>query len=418
MVQLSNDCFAHGGGVLTLAAALSRIAERVSPIAETQVLPLRRALHRVLAGDLVAGRNVPPHDNAAVDGYAVCFDDLNAKGDSRLPVTGRVAAGHPLERPARRGEAIRVFTGAPMPPNLDTVFMEEDCRAEAEQVILPAGIKRGDNRRLTGEDVTTGAVIVPAGRLLRAQELGIAASVGITQLTVFRQLTVAVFSTGDEVCDPSGEAAPGSIFDANRFTLMSLAEALGCRVEDLGILPDRPQAVARSLLAAAEKYDVLLTSGGVSGGEEDHVAKVVGEKGKLHFWRLAIKPGRPVALGQIGNATFIGLPGNPVAAMVTFLRVARPILLRMAGRDDVVPTLFAVRAGFSFQKKEGRREWLRVWLEHSSGGAPVAHRCAADGAGMLSSMVAADGLVELAEEVQRVNEGALVDFLPFSEVTH
>ncbi len=418
MVQLKNDCFADAGGLLSLGAALLRIAERVSPIAETEEVPLREALHRISAADLISQRNVPPHDNTAVDGYAVYFDDLNPHGDSRLPVTGRVAAGHPLDRPARRGEAIRVFTGAPMPPGLDTVFMEEDCRPEAAQVVLPKGINRGDNRRLAGEDVRAGTVIVPAGRLLRAQELGLAASVGMTRIPVYRRLSVAVFSTGDEVCNPGDDVAPGRIFDANRFTLMGLAESLGCRVTDLGILPDRPQAVARSLLAAAKKYDVLLTSGGVSGGEEDHVARVVGEKGSLHFWRLAVKPGRPVALGQIGAAAFIGLPGNPVAAMVTFLRVARPLLLRLAGRTDLEPMLFAVRAGFSFRKKEGRREWLRVRLDRTAGGQPVAHKCAVDGAGVLSSMVAADGLIELAEEVTQLNEGMLVDFLPFNEVMH
>ena len=418
MTRLNDDCFADDGSVLTLAQALARIAERVGPIASVETVPLRSALHRVLAADLISARPVPPHDNAAVDGYAVRFDDLAPGGDSRLPVTGRVAAGHPLGRAARGGEAIRVFTGAPMPPGLDTVFMEEDCRVEADHVVVPPGIGRGDNRRLAGEDIRTGDVVIPAGRLLRAQELGVAASVGMTRLPVYRPLSVAVFSTGDEIRDPGDAAPAGSVFDANRYTLMGLVEGLGCHVEDLGILPDRPQAVAEALQAAAGRHDVLITSGGVSRGDEDHVARVVAVEGGLHFWRLAIKPGRHVALGQIGGTAFVGLPGNPVAAMVTFLRVARPLLLRLAGRNDLEPMLFPVRAGFSVRKKAGRREWLRVRLEPAPGGMPVARKYAVDGAGVLSSMVAANGLVELAEEVTGVEEGSTVDFLPFSEVMH
>jgi molybdopterin molybdotransferase len=416
MAQLSDDCFAFGGPLLPLDEALRRIAERVQPIAETEKVPLRAALGRVLAVDLVAGRDVPPYDNSAVDGYAVRYADLKPAGNTQLAVTGRAAAGHPAEKSLGDGEAVRIFTGAPMPVGADTVYMEEDCVAEGDAVTVPHGIERGANRRGTGEDVMAGSLIVPAGRRLRAQELGIAASVGITVIPVYRRLSVAVFSTGDEVRDPAGDAPPGCIFDANRFTVMGMLEDLGCTVTDLGVLPDERDAIEAALVAAAGEHDVLITSGGVSLGEEDHVGKAVEQLGSLYFWRLAIKPGRPIALGQIGATAFVGLPGNPVAAMVTFLRVARPLLLRLAGRRDVEPARFSVRAGFSARKKEGRREWLRVRLERDNNGATVARRFAVDGAGILSSMVAADGLVELGEDVGTLEEGAMVDYLPFSDL--
>jgi molybdopterin molybdotransferase len=416
MVQLSDDCFAFGGPLLPLNEALRRISDRVQPIGETEQVSLREALGRVLSADLVAGRNVPPHNNSAVDGYAVRYADLNPDDNTSLAVTGRTAAGHPVSNFLGEGEAIRIFTGASMPEGSDTVYMEEDCVAEGNAVSVPHGIDRGSNCREAGEDVTAGSLIVPAGRRLRAQELGIAASVGITLITVYRRLSVGVFSTGDEVCDPAGDAPSGCIFDANRFTIMGMLEELGCKVTDLGILPDEWSAIEAALADAAGEHDVLITSGGVSLGEEDHVGRVVEHLGSLYFWRLAIKPGRPIALGQIGTTAFVGLPGNPVAAMVTFLRVARPLLLRLAGRCDVEPARYSVRAGFSACKKEGRREWLRVRLERNGTGDAVARRFAVDGAGVLSSMVAADGLVELSEDVRILEEGTMVDYLPFSDL--
>lgn len=416
MAQLSDDCFAFGEGLLPLDEALARIAGRVHPQGVTETVGLRNALGRVLAEDLVAGRSVPPCDNSAVDGYAVRFADLDPDGDSRLAVVGRAAAGHPLAVPVGAGQAARVFTGAAMPGGADTVFMEEDCRERDGAVIVPPGIKQGANRRKAGEDVAAGDVIVPAGRLLRAQEVGIAASVGLTRLPVHQRLSAAVFSTGDEVRDPGDAAPEGCIFDANRFTVMGMLEALGCTVADLGILPDSRDRISAALNAAAGEHDIIVTSGGVSLGEEDHVGRAVETLGSLYFWRLAIKPGRPIALGQIGATPFVGLPGNPVAAMVTFLRVARPLILRLAGRDDLEPQMFPVSAGFDWRKKEGRREWLRVRLERNGGPMPVARRFPVDGAGILSSMVASDGLVELSEDMTRLEAGTIVDFLPFSEL--
>ncbi|MFQ5783326.1 MAG: gephyrin-like molybdotransferase Glp [Alphaproteobacteria bacterium] len=417
MPQLSDDCFAHGGPLMTTAEALERIAALAVTVTEAETAPLRRASGRILAEDVVAPFDVPPHDNAAVDGYAVFFDDLDPDGETRLPVTGRIAAGHPLDRPMARGEALRVFTGAPMPKGPDTVMMQEDCRADGDEVVIMPGIRRGANRRDAGEDIAKGSVILERGRRLRPQDLGLAASVGRSALAVYRPLRVAVFSTGDEVREPGAALDEGAIYDANRYVLTALLEAQGAAVTDLGILPDDVETVRAALAGAARDHDVLFTSGGVSVGEEDHVKAAVEALGRLHFWRLAIRPGRPLALGQVGATPFVGLPGNPVAAMVTFLRIARPLVLRLSGCREVTPHLFRVRADFDYKKKKNRREWLRARLVARADGSLAAEKFPRGGAGILSSLVAADGLIELPEEMTQLTSGTMVDFLPFSEVS-
>jgi molybdopterin molybdotransferase len=415
MAQLSDDCFAFGGDLMTVAAALRRIDERVAAAVETETAPLARAAGRVLARDLVAPMDLPPHANSAVDGYAVIHADLSPAGETVLPVGGRAAAGHPLGRAVRRGEAIRIFTGAPMPEGADTVMMQEDCVAEAGQVRLKPGIKKGANRRRAGEDVTAGSVALAAGRRLGPADLGLAAALGQTGLAVFRPLRVALMSTGDEVREPGRTLPPGAIYDANRFMLMALLDRLGCVVSDLGICPDREAAIADTLAEAGTAHDLIVTSGGVSTGEEDHVRAAVERRGRLHFWRLAIKPGRPVALGQVGGVPLIGLPGNPVAVFVTFAVLARPLILKLAGSVAAPPPLYPLRAGFAYRKKPGRREYLRARLERDGDGV-VARRFERDGAGIISSIVQSDGLVVLDEATSDLAAGATVDFLPFAEV--
>lgn len=421
MAQLSDDCFAFGGEMMAVDRALELLSGRLHPVTETHRIGLADALGHVLAEDVVAPFNVPPHDNSAVDGYAVFFDDLTPDAATLLPVTARVAAGHALDRPGRRGEAVRIFTGAPMPEGFDTVLMQEDCKAGEGTVVIPPGIRRGANRRRAGEDMAQGSTVLTAGRRLRAEDIGLLASLGRREVTVRTALRVAVFSTGDEVREPGVPLEPGCIYDANRFALIAALRELGCGVTDLGILPDRLDAVRGALEAAAGTHDVLITSGGMSTGEEDHVKAAVEALGGLHFWRLAIKPGRPVALGTVkgatkGAAVFVGLPGNPVAVMVTFLRIARPILLRLMGAADEAPALFPLRAGFTYKKKAGRREYVRATLARAADGVLTAVKHPRDGAGILSSMVESDGLVELPEEITRVEPGMIVDFLPFSEV--
>lgn len=416
MAQLSDDCFAFGGELMTGAAALDILLAKAITLPAVETVDLRGARGRFLAADVVAPRSVPPHDNSAVDGYAVFHADLSSDGDTVLPVGGRAAAGHPLGRPARPGEAIRIFTGAPMPAGPDTVMMQEDCGEEGGSVRLRPGIKKGANRRRAGEDVVAGATVLKAGCRLRAQELGLAASLGFTALPVYRRLRVAMFSTGDEVREPGAAAPDGAIYDANRYVIAALLEGIGCAVTDLGIQPDRFAAIRGALAEAAAGHDFVITSGGMSTGEEDHVKAAVEALGNLHFWRLAIKPGRPVALGQIGRVPFMGLPGNPVAVMVTFLTLARPLILRLAGAAEILPRLYRVRAGFAYRKKRERREYVRARLEPDGAGGWVARKFPRDGAGILSSMVESDGLVALAEHVTQLEEGDAVDFLPFREV--
>ena len=417
MAQLSDDCFAFGGALMTAGEALALLAERLDVVVGSETVPLRKARGRILAADLAAPFPVPPHDNAAVDGYAVHFDDLDGAGETRLPVGARIAAGQSADRPVPRGEAVRIFTGAPMPPGPDTVLMQEDCARDGDSVVIPPGIKRGANRRHAGEDIEAGSVVLTTGRRLRAQDVGLAASIGCASLEVYAPLRVALFSTGDEIREVADELPPGCVYDANRYALAGLLDELGCEVDDLGILRDSMDAVRGALAAAAEGHDLIMTSGGVSTGEEDHVRGAVEELGAIHFWRLAIRPGRPLALGQVARVPFIGLPGNPVAVMVTFMRFARPAILRLAGSADTDPMTFPVRAGFTYRKKASRREWLRVILHTGEDGMPYVTKFPRDGAGILSSMVGADGLLELPEELAQVEEGAMVDFLPFSEVS-
>ncbi len=415
MAQLSDDCFAFGGALLSVDDALGRIEERVTAVVETETAPLGGACGRILARDVVATMNLPPHANSAVDGYAFAHADLAPGREAVLPVCGRAAAGHPLGRPAERGAAIRIFTGAPMPDGTDTVMMQEDCVVEDGRVRLKPGIKKGANRRHAGEDIAEGAVALAAGQRLSPADLGLAAALGYRELPVFRRLRVALLSTGDEVRDPGTELPPGMIYDANRFMLAALLGQLGCAVSDFGIRPDRESALADTLATASADHDLIVTSGGVSTGEEDHVKPAIERLGKLDFWRLAIKPGRPVALGQIDGVPLIGLPGNPVAALVTFVVLARPLILRLAGAAASVPRLFSVRAGFAYRKKPGRREYVRASLQRD-GKDLVAVKYPRDGAGILSSITESEGLVVIDEETSEVAPGMRVDFLPFAEV--
>jgi molybdopterin molybdotransferase len=417
MAQLTDDCFAFSGPLLPIAEMERLIAERVVPLAETEDVPLRAAPGRVAAADVVAAIDLPPFDNSAVDGYAVRHADLAASHETRLIIAARVTAGSAAARPIVAGQAIRIFTGAPMPAGADTVFMQEDCRVEGDTVIVPAGLARGANRRLAGEDVRQQSVVLPAGRRLSAQDVALAAALGCTTVPVRRRVRVALFSTGDEVVEPGATRASTAIFDANRYLLSALLERLGADVTDLGILADEPQALARAVKAAAGKHDLVLTSGGVSTGEADHVRTAVEAVGNLVFWRVAIKPGRPVAMGVIGGAAFVGLPGNPAAVYVTFARVVKPLFLRLAGASPQPSVALPVRAAFAYRKKKGRREYVRVALRTAPDGTIEAVKHAQDGAGVITSLTETDGLVELSEDATTVEAGSTVGFLSYAALT-
>jgi len=416
MAQLSDDCFAFGGPPLSVEDVERLMFERVNPVVESQPVSLDAAAGRVLAEDVIAPLDLPPFDNSAVDGYAVRHADLDQGGATRLVVVDRLTAGRASARPARKGEAIRIFTGAPMPAGADTVFMQEDCRADGAWVIVPTGLKPGANRRLAGEDVRAGAVALPAGRRLGPQHIALAAALGLTELPVRRRVRVALFSTGDEIVEPGSRRPDAAVFDANRRLLAELLARLGAAITDLGILADDPRRLQSALAAAAENHDLVLTSGGVSTGEADHVRAAVEAVGKLVFWRVAIKPGRPVAMAVIKGAAFVGVPGNPVAAFVTFVRVVRPLLFRLAGALPDPMIALPVRAGFSYRKKKGRREYVRVTLRRGEDGSIEASKYPQDGAGILSSLTESAGLVELDEETTRIEPGQQVGFLPHASL--
>lgn len=399
-------------GFMAVEEALDLLAARVVALDGHDEVGLADALGRVLAEDVVSTINVPPHDNSAVDGWG--FAAAARPADGSLPVVGSVAAGHPFAGSVAAGAAVRILTGAPVPAGIDTIAMQEDCVAEGGRVVVP-GLKPGANLRQAGEDVCAGTMVLEAGIRLRPQELGLAAAIGRTHLRVHRRLRAALFSTGDEIREPGQLLPPGCIYDTNRTTASALLRSLGCEVTDLGILPDRRELITAALAQAAADHDLILTSGGVSVGDEDHVKAAVEANGSLHFWKLAIKPGRPVALGEINGTAFVGLPGNPVAVMVTFMLIARPLVLRLMGIKDCSVQRYRVEAGFAFRHKPGRREWLRARVR-AEGGTLVAEKFPAEGSGVLSSMVWSDGLLEVPEEWGDLAPGDSVAYIPYAEV--
>ena len=416
MAQLSDDCFAFGGPMMSVDEAVRLIAARVTPVREVETAALADADGRVLANDVLAPLPLPPFTNSAVDGYAVSSRDLPKMQEQAFPLTGRVQAGASAQAPLKAGEAMRIFTGAPMPEDADTVFMQEDVRLEGDSVILPAGLKAGANVRPAGEDVPLGLAALKAGQRLRPRDVALAAAFGLTQLDVVGRISVAVFSTGNELVSPGERRAGPQLFDSNRFMLMAMLRRLGCEVADLGILRDDRDALAGALQKVAGSHDLILTTGGVSTGEEDHVKAAVEAVGRLVLWRMAIKPGRPVAMGIIDGTPLIGLPGNPVASFVTFVHVVRPTILALSGAQPQPLVPMPVRAAFAYKKKIARREYVRVNLRKDGDGAIEAVKFPREGAGLLSSLVDTDGLVELAEDVTLVEPGQMVGFLSYASL--
>ncbi|MGE3991723.1 molybdopterin molybdotransferase MoeA [Pseudorhodoplanes sp.] len=422
MAQLTDDCFAFSGPLLPVDDLETIIRERIMPVVEIETVGLALARGRTLVGNVEAPIDLPPFDNSAVDGYAVRHADLSAQSDTALVIADRITAGRAAAHPIARGAAIRIFTGAPMPDGADTVFMQEDVRTEGDSVSVPPGLKRGSNRRLAGEDIRAGSIALPAGRVLSIADVALASALGLTALPVRRRIRVALFSTGDELTEPGHPLARASLYDANRTLLAGLIASLGATVTDLGILPDDPARLAPALRDAADGHDLVLTSGGVSTGEADHVRDAVEAIGSLVFWRVAIKPGRPVAMGVIPSvsadtsAAFVGLPGNPVAAFVTFVRVVRPLIMRLSGAITPPLVPLPVRAAFGYRKKGGRREYVRVALRRAEDGVVEAVKHRQEGAGVLTSLTETDGLVELPENVTTVEPGSTVGFMSYASL--
>lgn len=416
--RLLDDCFLTDSQRLRHDAALAILRERVRRVAEAETVPLAAAGGRILAETVTSPRAVPAADNSAVDGYAFAAADF-ARCGGRFPVAERVAAGHPSAVSHRPGSAVRIFTGALMPEGADTVAMQEDCRLEtadgATIVIVPPGLKAGANRRKAGEDLAAGAAVAAPGIRLRPQEVAAIASTGRETVAVYRRLKVAVVSGGDELVRPGAALEPGQVYDSNRFLLGALLDTVGAEVSDLGILPDDAASVRTALCTAAATHDAVLTTGGASRGEEDHLAEALGAVGRRHLWQLAVKPGRPMSFGQMGDCVVLALPGNPVAAFVCFLLYARPMLTALGGGDWPEPPRFPLPADFEIgRKKPDRREFLRGTLATGDDGRLWVRKFPRDGSGLITSLRAADGLIELGEAVTEVRRGEPVAFLPFS----
>jgi len=416
MAQLSDDCFAFGGPMMKVDEALAIITSRLTPVEDIESVEVSSADGRTLAADVIAPINIPSFMNSAVDGYAVRGEDVPVGGEREFKVQNRVTAGAIANEVIRSGHAIRIFTGAPMPPGADTVYMQEDVEVGDGTVLLPPGLEPGANVRLAGEDILQGSIALSKGKRMRPQDVALAAALGLTELAVRRRPRVAVFSTGNEVVAPGEERAAAQLFDSNRTMLSAMLLRLGCEVMDLGILRDDRTMLAAALKQAAQGCDLILTTGGVSTGEEDHVRAAIKIIGSLVLWRMAIKPGRPVAMGVIDGTPFIGLPGNPVAGFVTFTYVVRPAILALAGTSPTPLVPLRVRAAFDYRKKAGRREYIRVTLKQGDAGFFDAVKFPREGAGLLSSLVQTDGLVELEETVSSIKPGDLLNFLPYSSL--
>lgn len=395
--------------MLTVEQALDTLLAAAQPLSEPERIATRAASGRVLAQDVIARVNVPPLDNSQMDGYAVrCADALRVP--ARLPVSMRIAAGQ-LPGELAPGTAARIFTGAPIPQGADAIVIQEDTRAEDGHVVVLKAPEAAQWIRRTGSDIRGGSVALAAGQALRAQHLGVAASVGVAELVVARRPRVAVFCTGDELAMPGEAIAPGRIYNSNRFVLCGLLETLGCEVRDLGIVPDSLAATRDVLQRAASDADLIVSSGGMSVGEEDHVKAALASLGELHMWQIAMRPGKPVAFGRIGAAPFIGLPGNPVSSFVTFVLLVRPFLLRRLGVADPRPHVYRLVADFQRRGDGVRRDFLRARLSEAGRVELFLNQNSA----VLSSVAWAQGLVNLAPGAA-VEPGQTVDFLSLAEL--
>lgn len=407
--------------MLAVREALDFLLAAARPVGESETVPTLEANGRVLAEAQASAIDVPSADNTQMDGYAVRADDC-AGGGAMLTVSQRIPAGR-VGQPLAPGQAARIFTGAMIPEGADAVVMQEQCAALGpDKVIVRHAPKAGEWIRRAGEDITAGSVILPAGTRLRSQELGLAASVGLASLPVVRRLRVAVFFTGDELTmpgeAPGGRLAPGAIYNSNRFTLRPLLENLGCTITDFGIVPDTLDATRDTLRSAARGHDLIITSGGVSVGEEDHIKPAVEAEGRLNMWQIAVKPGKPLAFGEVrrdgGSAFFLGLPGNPVSSFITFLLFVRPFILRLQGAvGEHAPRAFGMRADFNWPKADRRNEFLRVRI-NDAGGLDLFPN---QGSGVLTSAVWGDGLVDNPPG-KTIAAGDTVRFIPFSELLY
>lgn len=417
--QPIDDCFRPLEPRMKHDKAIVLLKERIAPVVGTEEVDLASAGGRVLAKSAVASFEIPAHTNAAVDGYAFAFSDYDKETGADLPIVGRAAAGRPFEDAIKSGAAVRILTGAVLPDGVDTIAMQEDVlRTEADdvRVQIPGGLKAGANVRRAGEDVKSGETLFEACHILRPQDLAALASAGVAKPLCFQRLRVGIVSTGDEVVAVGSRPLKlGEVYDANSPMLSELTRLAGTETEYLGIWPDKADEVEQRLKAAAERFDVILTTGGASRGEEDHMSRVLDRLGTRHFWQIDVKPGRPMMLGQIGSTVVVGLPGNPVAVFVCFLMYVFPLLRKLGGAPWFEPRRISLPADFEVAKRKiGRREFWRGMMVPSESGLR-AGKFKRDGSGLISGLRAADGIIEVAEDVPYVQPGDIVQFIPFSE---
>jgi molybdopterin molybdotransferase len=397
---------------MPVAKARELIATFLAPVTAVERVHVRSALGRVLATDIVSPIAVPGHDNSAMDGYAVRFADLSADGETMLKRAGESFAGKPWGGAIGAGECVRIFTGGVMPKGADTVVMQERAREDERGVYIAAGAvtKLGTNRRFAGEDLKQGQVVFRAGQRVRPAELGMIASLGIGEVSVYRKLRVAFFSTGDELKSVGTPLGPGEIYDSNRYTLHGMLNRLGCETIDMGVVEDAPEKLERAFAAAADAADVVITSGGVSVGEADYVKQLLDKLGEVLFWKIAMKPGRPLAYGKVRNAHFFGLPGNPVSVMVTFYEFVRDALLTLQGQREIHPLpTFKVPLGAPIKKMPGRTEFQRGILASDGKGGWTVRTTGDQGSGILSSMSQANCFIVLGSDTGNVAAGEWVD---------
>jgi molybdopterin molybdotransferase len=408
-----SGCGCDGSNLHPVDEVIEHLLSRAPRPPKVEQVALADALGRVLAEDLLAPSDVPAWDNSAMDGYALRARDLPIEGGF-LPLAGRIAAGDSGLTPLAPGQAVRIFTGAPLPPGADTVVAQEDCQVEGSGVWLPAA-KQGAHVRQRGEELTNGSLLLSAGQRLRPQEIGLLAHMGFARVAVYRPLRIGLLSSGDELREPGEALQPGQIYNANRFTLGAVLRSLGMQVHDYEVMADDLAASRDALSLAASEWDMLLTSGGVSVGEEDHLKQAIRELGELHLWRLAIQPGKPLAFGEVGGKPWLGLPGNPAAALITALIVARPFLLRAQGRVEVLPKALPLPAAFSWTQPRPRRQYLRARLQTDANGQLQVHLHPRQGSAMLSSACWSDGLAVI-EIGQTLQAGEAVSYLSFAEL--
>ena len=416
MTQLSNDCFKYSKKRISLEKAVSILEKRIKCIKKTQKIKLDQSLGRILSKDIISKLNVPPFDNTAVDGYAFKYSDLNKNKETKLKLSGRIAAGQNFNKKIKKGDVARIFTGAKVPEGTNTVIMQEDCNVNDNKIILKPGIFKGANIRKKGEDIKSGKKIITKGSKLKAQDIALIASIGIKEIEVHEKLKVGIFTTGDELFEPGTKASKNGIYDSNRYCLKNLLETINCVVKDYGIKKDKEKLIKNTLKKISKECDLIITTGGMSVGEEDYVRKVVEKNGSLNFWNISIKPGRPVALGNIFKKPFIGLPGNPVSVMITFLKIALPAINKLSGFLSPKENNFIVATDFNFKKKSGRKEFLRVKVSKSSNGEIKIKHYPNTGSGVFTSMVETDGLVELPEKLTYLKKGTKIRFIPYSEI--